>query len=300
MFKKIVIPAIVALAVLAYLLSCGSNLNTDQLSVQQQYTHKLSGRVQDKLAELSVATNSYSSTENLYKVGKEKFPALDSVFILNDSLKISELYPEEKIKGNNPLYQIFRTKVKDKLQGNSFPQIYFSKDYNKFWFFRNISNSVNKYLVLKFDTYLFFKDFKKLYFPIPYNLAIINKEQRIIFSEKDEMIGDKFFNIEGREAVYNIQHLQDKIMQNDLSYSLNQYDNTKSYVTALFSWEAVNVLNKKFWIVVSRYIPSKRSEKEDQSFLLASLRSYAVKDTLIKSIINQKTRAGGKYCFWDL
>lgn len=289
MLKKIVIPAFIALLALAYLLSCGSGLNDDQLKVQQHFTHLLSAKVQNKLEQLSHLANSYSSPQDLFTTLQEQLASLDAVFILNESLEITALYPQREQKKNNNLLKLLSVKIKGRLGAKPLPQVYFSKGYKKMWFFLGLNNADSSSLALELDTYDFFDKFTDLYFPRPYNLAIMDEENVIVFSEQQQQIGSKFVDIEGSEAAYDLEYLQDNIRQNDVSYSMIQYRSQQAQLSTLFTWEAINIFNKKLWVIAYRYIAPKSSPEEDQTYLLAALRSYAVKDTLIKSIINKKS-----------
>ncbi|MBS3741428.1 MAG: hypothetical protein KGY75_07800 [Candidatus Cloacimonetes bacterium] len=283
MIKRNLIGVCLAIIAVALILSCDSKINSNQLKVQQKNVHKISLQIKSQINNIIHNTEQFPVK---YADLQKQYNSLSAIFLLDETTKILKKFPQNH--PNSTLEQLLQnSQITSKLNINNPAKIYFSSNYKHMWIFNPLQEQ-EKFLALRFNSYQFFQDLSQIYFPRPYNLVIIDSDSKIVFSEKTNMIGEMFYELEGKMAVHNFQHLLSKISQNDVSYSVRDYQKNGEYINSLFCWEASKVYNQKFRTVIYRYLPPKKKQQNDRSFLLASIRSYSVRDTLIKSIINNQ------------
>src|SRR6056297_1663989 len=250
MIKRNLIGVCLAIIAVALILSCDSKINSNQLKVQQKNVHKISLQIKSQINNIIHNTEQFPVK---YADLQKQYNSLSAIFLLNETTKILKKFPQNH--PNSTLEQLLQnSQITSKLNINNPAKIYFSSNYKHMWIFNPLQEQ-EKFLALRFNSYQFFQDLSQIYFPRPYNLVIIDSDSKIVFSEKTNMIGEMFYELEGKIAVYNFQHLLSKISQNDVSYSVRDYQKNGEYINSLFCWEASKVYNQKFWTVIYRYLP---------------------------------------------
>ena len=285
MKKKSFLP-IILICLIFTIVSCISKINDDQLKVQQKLVGKLSSNIEKEINDLKNLVN--PENPNYLPINKiRKKEAVNRILLLNENLELINSF-SSKVNMKN-FFARFpqKTNLKNKLIDSPKDQIFPTTNYKYLCLF-NYLQQQKRYVVIELNSNDFFKNLSQIYFPRPYELLIIDNFQKILFSENYNLMGSDFVDLGGDDHQHNYKLLQREIRQNDVSYSMLEYNTKNGFVNELYCWQALRIDNSKLWIVLKREIPAKKKRKGEDIYLLSTLRSYAVKDTLIKTIIREE------------
>jgi hypothetical protein len=286
---------------LLFLTACSSKLDKEQRMVQQKVTQKTAHLVKEHIDSLSQMlsyklTKSEDVTEKTLLDLQRKYNSVSALILQNGKGKIVKAVPEEFKNQNIESGQVHLRNENFKLLTRSkkvqFSDTIFGLDSVKYLSFQVplLDEAQNLYGVISVilnSKYLFKEIERKCCFPIPYSLWIMDKKAIVLYHSDYEKIGMNLTAKESLQQCPALKELHTKMMQNDISYQISSYKYRDFPITKLFTWHAVSVLDSKWWISLIRVLERRPTKKATAVYLLSTLRTYAVKDTLINAIMDK-------------
>lgn len=286
---------------LIIILSCSSRFEKDQRIAQEEYTQRTAYLVKEHFDSLSIIIlDSLKKHDDINRKTFEnltsKYNEISALILLNPDGRIIKIFlnnfPISDIKSAIINNRIINSLVKNKNiiispnilenDGKYFCLLIPIHDKNQ-----NLVNIISVLL----NSYDLFKPIeKKSFFPCPYSLCIINENKTILYNSDYNKIGLDFTYGYKSYPITYLKELFKKMMENDLDY-YNTTSLNKDYKTEkLFTWYAISILDSKLWISLTRDIWKSSKKKSTEAYLLSTLRSYAVKDTLIDVILDNEIK----------
>ena len=282
------------------IVSCTSKFDKEQRIVQEQYTEKTADLIKKQIDTLSQnLSNRLKNKEDIndsnFSIIKSEFNEVSAIASLNLNKEIIKILPVDFNKNYIESYFI-NNKIISNLLKRKGMQIYpsTSREESKYLIFlkplfdekQNLENIV---IILLDRVVLFEKVEYKSFSPLPYSLCILNRNGIILYHANHKMIGLDFTVRDKPYSDKPLENLEKMMMQNDISYSTYKYDYKTSTIRKLYTWNAITLLNTKWWIILTRDLEKKSKHKNSDIFILSTLRSYTTKDTLIDAVIDNNT-----------
>ena len=279
------------------LVSCSSKLEKEQRIVQQEYTKKTANLVKEHLNSLSQTLSNYLNiqddvNENNYENLKLKFNEISAIILQNTDGEIIKIVPGDLTISDIKSEPFNNDTIKSIIENKEI-QLYpiiLREDNNYLCLSMPLpnekQNSTNIVSVLMNSKNLFEPISRKSFFPTPYSLSIINKDKIILYNPDNNKIGLDFTFGDKSYPIITLKELFKKMMENNADYFITSSMNKDSKSKKLFTWYSISILDSKWWISLTREIWKSSRKKSSDTYLLSSLRSYAVKDTLIDAIFD--------------
>lgn len=281
--------------------SCSSRFEKDQRIAQEEYTQKTAYLVKEQFDSLSIILlNSLRKQNDVNKKTFEnltlKYNEISALILQNPDGKIIKIFPKDfsvsEIKSVIINNQIINSLVKNKNikispnilenDGKYLCLLIPIHDKNQ-----NLENIIS--ILLNSKT--FFEPIeKKSFFPCPYSLGIINENKTILYNSNYDIIGSDFTFGDKAYPIIPLKELFKKMMENDSDYYITSSLNKDYKTEKLFTWFSISILDSKLWVSLTRDIRKSSKKKSTDAYLLSTLRSYAVKDTLIDAILDNELK----------
>ena len=280
--------------------SCVSKFEKDQRIVQQDYTKKTAiltkSRIDSLVETLSNSCkNQDDVNKNTFENLKSKYNEISALVLQHIDGKVIKTLPEEF--DTSEINTTYLSKEMIKL---------FRKNKN-IQILPNILENRNKYLCLLIplndknqnltniisvflDSKSLFEPIeKKSFFSLPYSLCIINENKTILYDTDYNKIGRDFTYGEKSYPIIALKALFKKMMENDVDYYITSSIKKDAKTEQLYTWYSISIpafAGTKWWITLTRNIRKSQKKKSTDVYLLSTLRSYTVKDTLIDAILD--------------
>lgn len=294
---------ILIICIFLVIVSCASKFEKEQRVVQQDYTKKTAILTKSRIGSLiEVLSNSCKNQDNvnknIFENLKSKYNEIFALVLQDIDGKVIKTLPEEfdtseinKAYLNNEMIKLFRKNKNIQI----LPNILENK--NKYLCLliplndenQNLTNIISVFL----DSKSLFKPIeKKSFFSLPYSLCIINENKTILYNSDYNKIGRDFTYGEKSYPIIALKTLFKKMMENDVDYYITSSIKKYAKIEQLSTWYSISIpafAGTKWWITLTRNIWRSPKKKSTDVYLLSTLRSYTIKDTLIDAILDNNS-----------
>jgi len=300
MYKKIVY-TILFIMLLFSMAGCMSKFEKAQREKQMEVTLSSSHIIEEYLTKLVIFLDASFAeigeiNRNTFNIVSASYPEVSSILLYDTKLTISRRFPEnfnyEEVPDN-----CLTQKTLSKLEQMETPFIGHSlfKENDVFLCIGfpiiDPTTQDRRILFVLINTAILFSKFEQSDIkPYPYSLIVINDEQEIVYDSDPMRIGQDFLleddigdHVLARKNLYNM------ITENQNDYFVIQIREKNSSLRKIYTWNTIDVFGERFYISLVRNLTSCAKQTQDNSYLLSTLRSYAIKDTLIDPIIEGST-----------
>lgn len=294
--KKFPKNIIVIFAILIYfMIGCSSQFHDNQRTKQLEYTSLSVNNLQKTLENfVKITGNNLNDLEDISNKNfvelQDKFPFIDGCILLSESDKISKHFPEDLSVANfNKLLN--KNNISKTFSSYSSPNLISLSPSDDLYLLQPLVDDISlseHLLFIKINNDKLFGDLAKQYFPLPYQLIITLRDKNVLFHSNKEWSGSKFSDLPDGTHLPAFDALFKKMIQNRSGYHTELYSYEGKSTQTLFSWEYLEIYGKRIWVILSRNINKIRSNKDRDVFLLSSLRSIAVKDTLLIAVLENR------------
>lgn len=292
---------LIALLVLSLLLGCTSKFDKAQREKQEEFTQFISEKVLSSFSTITTSLieriqNPSAVDYQNFRVLSQQFPEIFGILLYNNSLELQRKYPSTLMTGDlleNCLSFHKRknvSSIRKPFIGHSVHEID-----NKVFLcivipLSSENQEVEEIVVVLVNTYVFFNRIEQQYIDYyPYSLIVVNEKQDVVFDSDPSRIGKDFLT-ETDSDDYDpvIKDLYNIMNENATDFFIvKSYENTK-IIKKLYTWHTVQSYGETFYINLVRTLYRNTGKDSKEVYLLSMLRSFALQDTLIDPIIDNK------------
>lgn len=296
MYKKTVYKIVIFL-ILMSLLGCTTKFEKAQREKQMEVTLITSKIVNEYLSKLVMYLDATFAepmdvNSNTFNIISASYPEVSAMFLYDTKLTISEWFPVDFNYADvteNCLTQKTLSKL-DKIETPFIGHSLF-KDEDVFVcigipVFDPTSDDKRIVLILINTIVMFSRIERDDIKPYPYSLIVINDEQEVVYDSDPMRIGQDFLieddvsdHILARKNLYNM------MTENRNDFFVVQVREPSSTVRKIYTWNTIDVFGERLYITLVRNLMSSTKKPQEDIYLLSTLRSYSIKDTLIDPII---------------
>ena len=144
-------------------------------------------------------------------------------------------------------------------------------------------------IVLVNTAVLFSKIEREHIVPYPYSLIIINDQQDVVYDSDPIRIGKDFLTkMDSNDYDPALKNLFNMMTENASDYFITNIEEKSRNLRKIYSWNTIRAYDETFYITLVRNLSKSTNKQSEDVYLLSTLRSYAIQDTLIDPIIEEQ------------
>ncbi len=282
-------------------LGCTSKFEKAQREKQEAVTIIVSEKISSKLSSLvtflleSLHEPADINSQN-FQIFSQKFPEISALFLYDSELDLRGKFPTD-VSNDDIIENCLTIQNKREISTIKKPLIGHSllSDTNVFICITIplfASSQENPYLAMALiNTEVFFLRIEQENItPYPYSLIVINDQQDVVY-DSDPMRIDKDFLTKMDSNKYDValKNLYNIMTENTQDYFITNIEEQLKSIKKIYSWNTIYVYNEVFYVTLVRNMVKNTNKKSENVYLLSTLRSYAIQDTLIDPIIDEQT-----------
>ncbi len=295
MFKKLALVLLIS-SMLITLIGCSSKFEKAQRERQMEITQTVSQKMHEYLIELVVYLQSNIiqtddiDSNNLIRIAAV-YPEVSALFLYDQNLQLIRKAPDnfdsnevtENCLSHKDLKNI--AKIHEPFIGHSL----FKK--NDVFIcigipIHNSKNGITHIVLVLVDTVVLFSSIEQTYIqPYPYSLMVLNDEQQVVYDSDPMRTGQDFIMEDDSEESVALKNLYNMMTENRNSFYVVQTQTKSRTLRKIYTWNAIDEYGECFYVTLVRNLTNSTVKPKEDIYLLSTLRSYAVKDTLIDPIV---------------
>ena len=282
-------------------LGCTSKFEKAQREKQEAVTIIVSEKISSKLSSLvtllleSLHEPADINSQN-FQILSQKYPEISAFFLYDSELDLRGKFPAD-VSNDDIIENCLTIQNKREISTIKKPLIGHSllSDTNVFICITIplfASSQENPYLAMALiNTEVFFLRIEQENItPYPYSLIVINDQQDVVYDSDPMRIGKDFLTkMDSNEYDVALKNLYNIMTENTQDYFITNIEEQSKSIKKIYSWNTIYVYNEVFYVTLVRNMVKNTNKKSENVYLLSTLRSYAIQDTLIDPIIDEQT-----------
>ncbi|MEA2104590.1 MAG: hypothetical protein U9P79_08130 [Candidatus Cloacimonadota bacterium] len=293
---KIKIPpqyiTVIFIVIVSLIAGCSSQFEEDQQTTQIEYATTCANNLQETIITfVEFVENNINDLEDVSAKNfidlQDKFPFAETCILFSKSGDIPKYFPDN-LDVTNFTNILAKNKISKKFSNYSSPTLMTLSPSEDLYLLLPIVDDMNlseHLLFVKVNNDELFGNLAKQYFPLPYQMIITLRDHEVLFHSDPEWKGSEFSDLPDGTHIPAFDDLFKMMVQNSSGYQTELYSYKGKSVSTLFCWEYLELYGERIWVVLTRNINKIRKNENKGVFLLASLRSIAVKDTLLNAVL---------------
>jgi len=125
--------------------------------------------------------------------------------------------------------------------------------------------------------------------PYPYSFIVITDQQDVVYDSDPTRIGKDFLTkMDSNEYDPAFKNLFNMMTENATDYFVTNIDEGPLTLRKIYTWNKIRSYDKNFYITLVRNLSRSTKKHSEDVYMLSTLRSYAIQDTLIDPIIEEQ------------
>jgi len=280
---------------------CTSKFEKAQREKQEAVAINVSEKIASNLSSLinflceSLHEPADINSQNFQNLS-QKYPELAALFLYDSELELQGKFPAD-VSNDDIIENCLTNQNKREISSIKKPVIGHSLLIIDTHVFIGITiplyapSKKNPYLsIVLINTEIFFSRIEREYIaPYPYSLIVINDQQDVVYDSDPMRIGKDFLTkMNSSEYDVALKNLYNIMMENAQDYFITNIEEQTKSLRKIFVWNMINVYNEVFYVTLVRNLVKSTNKKFENVYLLSTLRSYAIQDTLIDPIIDKQ------------
>ncbi len=279
---------------------CTSKFEKAQREKQEDVTLAVSKKISSHLTSLmtslldTIQKPSEVTSQN-FQLLSERFPEISALFLFNNDLELQKKYPSNMstndLTGNCLTIQKMKKQpsmtkpfIGHSLHKNTDVYIYITIP-----FITDDQADRDILIVLVNTAVLFSKIEREHIVPYPYSLIIINDQQDVVYDSDPIRIGKDFLTkMDSNDYDPALKNLFNMMTENASDYFITNIEEKSRNLRKIYSWNTIRAYDETFYITLVRNLSKSTNKQSEDVYLLSTLRSYAIQDTLIDPIIEEQ------------
>ena len=281
-------------------IGCTSKFEKAQREKQEDVTLAVSKKISSHLTSLmtslldTIQKPSEVTSQN-FQLLSERFPEISALFLFNNDLELQKKYPSNMstndLTGNCLTIQKMKKQpsmtkpfIGHSLHKNTDVYIYITIP-----FITDDQADRDILIVLVNTAVLFSKIEREHIVPYPYSLIIINDQQDVVYDSDPIRIGKDFLTkMDSNDYDPALKNLFNMMTENASDYFITNIEEKSRNLRKIYSWNTIRAYDETFYITLVRNLSKSTNKQSEDVYLLSTLRSYAIQDTLIDPIIEEQ------------
>ncbi|OPX26698.1 MAG: hypothetical protein B1H05_01845 [Candidatus Cloacimonas sp. 4484_140] len=281
---------------------CTSKFEKAQREKQEEITLIVSEKISSYLSTLmtsllNIFQEPSEVTSQNYKLLKDQFPEIFALLLYNNDLELQRKYPSN-INPNNLTENCLTIQNRKNISAITKPFIGHSiyKNTNVYIcitipFITNDQVDRDILIVLVNTAVLFSKIEREHIVPYPYSLIVINDQQDVVYDSDPMRIGKDFLTkIDSDDYDPALKNLFNMMTENARDYFKTNIEEKSRNLRKIYTWNTIQSYDETFYVTLVRNLNRSIKKRSEDVYLLSTLRSYAIQDTLIDPIIEEQPK----------
>ena len=289
--------SIVIFTILIFLTAgCVSKFEKDQIIKQESVTEIITDKTSSHLTLLisslleTFHTSSDVNSKNFNDIATT-YPEVSALFLYNKDLELQRKFPASA-SSDDIIDNCLGYQQKKQITSIEKPFIGHSLHENVVYLCISIpftaedNTSTGILFVLVNSAELFSRIEQQHIVPYPYSLIVINDQQDVVYDSDPMRIGRDFiskFDSDGYDLA--LKNLYNMMTENKEDYFISNIEEQSKRIKKIFTWNTLPIYNETFYITLVRNMSRSTKKAPENTYLLSTLRSFAIQDTLIDPIV---------------
>ena len=293
---------LIVIFILILITGCASKFEKAQRKKQEAVTIIVSEKISSYITSLmsSLLETVHKSSEVTYQnfqLLSEQFPAISTLLLYNNNFELLRKYPST-ISTDEVIENCLTNQNIKNISAITKPFIGHSLyKNNDVYICITIPTSTDEkternILIVLVNTAILFSIIEQEHIvPYPYSLIVINDQQDVVYDSDPTRIGKDFLTKVNSNA-YDpaLKNLYSMMKENASEYFITDIEEKSLTQKKIFTWNTIQLFDKTFYITLVRDMDRNKKKKSENVYLLSTLRSYAIQDTLIDPIIEEQPK----------
>jgi hypothetical protein len=279
---------------------CTSKFEKAQREKQEKITLIVSEKILSYLSTLmtslldTIQKPSEVTSQN-FQLLSERLPEISALFLFNNDLELQKKYPSNMSTNDQTVNCLTIQKMKNK---SSMTKPFIGHSLHKntdvyicitIPFITDDQADRDILIVLVNTAVLFSKIEREHIVPYPYSLIVINDQQDVVYDSDPMRIGKDFLTkMDSNEYDPALKNLFNMMTENASDYFITNIEEKSRNLRKIYSWNTIRAYDETFYITLVRNLIRSTNKQSEDVYLLSTLRSYAIQDTLIDPIIEEQ------------
>ncbi|MBN2017665.1 MAG: hypothetical protein JW794_06015 [Candidatus Cloacimonetes bacterium] len=282
------------------IIGCTTKFDKAQREKQEAITLSVSEKISTNLDELinillkTLQEPADINTQN-FNLLSQGFPEITALFLYDNNLELTGKVPSAVIDDDIIENCLTHQNIKN-ISSITKPLIGHSLNKNTDVFicitipFLSDKTEKRDIIIVLVNTEKFFSRIEDDYItPYPYSLVVINDEQDVVYDSDPMRIGRDFLTKkDSNDYDLALGNLYNMMTENANDFFITNIQEQEQTLKKIYTWNTIYPYGETFYITLVRNVSRNTSKKTKNIFLLSSLRSYAIQDTLIDPIIDDE------------
>ncbi len=279
---------------------CTSKFERAQREKQEEITLIVSEKIPSHLSTLmtfllDTVQKSSDVTSRNFQLLSEQFPEISALLLYNNDLELQRKYPSNidpddltenclTIQNRKNISAITKPLIGHSLYKNTDVYICITIPFGT-----GDRADQDILIVLINAAVLFSKIEQEHIVPYPYSLIIINDQQDVVYDSDPMRIGKNFLTkMDSNDYDPALKNLFNMMTENASDYFITNIDEKSRNLRKIYSWNTIQSYDETFYVTLVRNLSRRTKKHSGDVYLLSTLRSYAIQDTLIDPIIEEQ------------
>ncbi len=300
MMVRIINSFLMVIFILFLTAGCTSKFEKAQREKQEEITFTVSRNISSHLTSivtsiLDTIQKSSEVTSQNFQLISERFPEISALFLYNNDLELQKKYPSNMSAIDLTENCLTIQKIKNKLSLTK-PFIGHSLHKNTDVYIciiipLNTDDQADRnFMIVLVNTAVLFSKIEQEHIvPYPYSLIVINDQQDVVYDSDPMRIGKDFLTkMDSNEYDMALKNLFNIMTENASDYFITNIEEKSRNIRKIYSWNTIRAYDETFYVTLARNLSRSTNKQSEDVFLLSTLRSYAIQDTLIDPIIEKQ------------
>ncbi len=280
---------------------CTSKFEKAQREKQEDVTLAVSEKTSSHLTSLmtslldTIQKPSEVTVQN-FQLLSEQFPEFSALFLFNNDLELQRKYPSN-VNPDDVIENCLTIQNRKNISSITKPFIGHSLHKNTDVYiciiipFITDDQADRDILIVLVNTAVLFSKIEREHIvPYPYSLIVINDQQDVVYDSDPMRIGKDFLTkMDSNEYYLALKNLFNMMTENASDHFITNIEEKSRNLRNIYSWNTIRAYDETFYITLVRNLRKSTNKQSKDVYLLSTLRSYAIQDTLIDPIIEEQS-----------